>query len=86
MPSTDRRSLTSGAAADADVAVPQVAGVSALAIYADEGTWPGPNNGISVTASEGNWTGNFQPVYWFAGYTNGTEAGQIPLAPHPASG
>jgi gingipain R len=45
--------------------------------------WPGPDEGIALTAMDTTWVGNFQPVYWFAGYVYGE--GLIPLAEDPAS-
>lgn len=33
------------------------------------GTWPGPNTGIAIAASDrSGWKGNYVPVYYFAGY------------------
>jgi hypothetical protein len=38
--------------------------------------WPGPGAGTAVVHGD-RWVGNYEPVYWFAGYAYG--AGQIPL-------
>ena len=45
--------------------------------------WPGPNEGIALTTTNANWSGNFVPVYWFAGYAYGEDV--IPIAPDPDS-
>lgn len=45
--------------------------------------WPGPNQGIAIAATATPWTGNFQPVYWFAGYAY--YPGVMPLGPNPAT-
>jgi hypothetical protein len=47
-------------------------------------SWPGPNAGIALTTTDTPWSGNFQPVYWFAGYVYAEDV--IPLSPDPASG
>jgi hypothetical protein len=46
--------------------------------------WPGPNEGIALTTTSENWSGNFVPIYWFAGYVYGEDV--IPLGPDPDSG
>jgi predicted outer membrane repeat protein len=47
--------------------------------------WPGPNQGIVLEAPPGvTWSGNFTPVYWFAGYAY--EPAVMPLTPHPQTG
>jgi len=50
--------------------------------------WPEPNSGISMAATvrteEGAWSGNFKPVYWFAGYAYGTTV--VSLVDMPMSG
>jgi hypothetical protein len=43
--------------------------------------WPGPNEGIALTTTDENWSGNFEPVYWIAGYAYGEDL--IPLGPDP---
>lgn len=59
--------------------------------FPDNGTssstidWPGPNEGIVLDIDDTSWTGNFSPVYWFAGTSDGT-VGMIPLDVHPESG
>jgi gingipain R len=45
--------------------------------------WPGPNEGIALTTTDENWSGNFVPVYWFAGYVYGQDV--IPLTLDPDS-
>jgi hypothetical protein len=45
--------------------------------------WPGPNEGIALTTTDENWSGNFVPVYWMAGYVYGEDV--IPLGPDPGS-
>ncbi|MCK4413709.1 MAG: hypothetical protein KAY32_09205 [Candidatus Eisenbacteria sp.] len=57
---------------------------SALAYYHDAQLWPSPNNGISVVLYSGLWHGNFQPLYWFAGYAYGE--GVIPIDVMPTTG
>ena len=48
--------------------------------------WPGPNAGTTILADAGNpWSGNFVPIYWFAGYADDGEA-VIPLAENPQAG
>ncbi len=43
------------------------------------GNWPGPNEGVSVVVTNSdNWSGNFVPVYYFAGYAY--SEGLIPLS------
>jgi hypothetical protein len=39
---------------------------SALEIPGD--TWPASGQGVSVVTTDVPWSGNFKPVYWFAGY------------------
>jgi len=48
--------------------------------------WPGPNEGTAVTATDVQWDGNFQAVYYFLGYAY--YEGQIPLDidPDPSFG
>jgi predicted outer membrane repeat protein len=48
--------------------------------------WPGPNSGTTLLADAGNpWSGNFVPIYWFAGYAeDGVTV--IPLAENPQTG
>ena len=46
--------------------------------------WPGPNEGIALSTTDVNWSGNFVPVYWFAGYAYGEDV--IPLAADPGTG
>jgi len=50
--------------------------------------WPGPNEGIAMACTDvseqGCWSGNFEPMYWFAGYAY--VAQRIPLGPNPATG
>jgi gingipain R len=46
--------------------------------------WPGPNEGIALTTTDVSWSGNFIPVYWFAGYAYGEDV--IPLAADPGTG
>jgi hypothetical protein len=31
-------------------------------------TWPGPNEGVALTATTTNWQGDFEAVYYFIGY------------------
>ncbi len=47
------------------------------------GPWPGPNAGVSLAVTDSVWHGNFQPVYFFAGYSYA--ATQIPLGPNPGT-
>ncbi len=49
------------------------------------GNWPGPNAGTAVVATHTPWTGNYQPVYWFYGYTYSNYYGStvIPLVGDP---
>ena len=44
--------------------------------------WPGPNEGTAVVATDTQWEGNFQAVYYFVGYAY--FQGQIPLGADPA--
>jgi hypothetical protein len=46
--------------------------------------WPGPNRGTAIASTGQPWSGNFTPVYFFAGYAY--YPGTMPLAPHPRSG
>lgn len=46
--------------------------------------WPGPSEGIALTTTDAAWSGNFAPIYWFAGYAYAEDL--IPLSPDPASG
>jgi hypothetical protein len=50
--------------------------------------WPGPNAGIQMTATGTTedvvWSGNFEAMYWFAGYAYSTQV--IPLGPNPETG
>jgi len=43
--------------------------------------WPGPHTGTSVATQGPPWSGNYRPIYYFAGYAY--YPGVIPLAPHP---
>jgi hypothetical protein len=44
--------------------------------------WPGPAQGTMLVAGPSPWTGNFVPVYWFAGYAySAGGSGQIRLGP-----
>ncbi|MFC1572762.1 hypothetical protein ACFL6M_04095 [Candidatus Eisenbacteria bacterium] len=45
--------------------------------------WPGPNAGTTVTATP-PWSGNFVPIYYFAGYAY--YEGAVPLAISPRDG
>ena len=45
--------------------------------------WPGPNEGTVVTATDVQWSGNFQAVYYFSGYAY--YEGQIPLGIDPGN-
>ncbi len=45
--------------------------------------WPGPNEGTALATTTMHWSGNFVPVYWFAGYAY--KEGVIPLAADPAN-
>jgi hypothetical protein len=47
--------------------------------------FPGPNTGTSVTATDPPWSGNFRPVYYFAGYAPYVTPGQIPLTVRPGT-
>lgn len=47
--------------------------------------WPHPHEGVTLVATTEPWTGNLQPVYWFAHYVY-TYTGahdQVALTPHP---
>lgn len=44
-------------------------------------SWPGPNEGIAIAATDVMWQGNFTPLYYFAGYAYA--AGQLPLGVDP---
>ncbi|MCK4306201.1 MAG: hypothetical protein KAY24_18315, partial [Candidatus Eisenbacteria sp.] len=47
--------------------------------------WPGPEEGTALTTTAGsNWSGNFLPVYYFAGYAYAE--GIIPLSVDPNMG
>jgi len=50
--------------------------------------WPGPNGGTALAWSSLPWTGNYAPVYYFAGYVYAPSFGQtvIPLGLDPATG
>jgi hypothetical protein len=51
--------------------------------------WPAPNTGTAMVIAGGSpWSGNYVPVYWFAGYAYGPPSGQtvIPLGPDPMRG
>jgi hypothetical protein len=46
--------------------------------------WPGPNEGTAFVVTEGQWAGNFVPVYYFAAYAYGYgDPGVVPLALDP---
>ncbi|MBD3236691.1 MAG: hypothetical protein GF330_08305 [Candidatus Eisenbacteria bacterium] len=47
-------------------------------------SWPGPNEGVAVTTTDTPWSGDLEPVYYFAGYAY--YEGLIPLAADPATG
>jgi len=51
--------------------------------------WPGPNEGMAIvgTGATGYWTGNYVPVYWFAGYAYGPAQGStiIQIGVEPAT-
>ncbi len=61
----------------------------ALAITTDvpDPVWPDPGSGIALAAQDrteaGAWSGNFRPMYWFAGYAYGTTL--VSLVKMPAS-
>jgi hypothetical protein len=62
-------------------------GFEAVATETSTPGWPGPDEGVVVFSGEiETYFGNYVPVYWFSGYTNGTQAGQIPLAPNMTTG
>lgn len=46
--------------------------------------WPGPNEGTAFTSIYPPWSGNYIPVYWFAGYAYGETV--IPLDEDPSAG
>jgi hypothetical protein len=46
--------------------------------------WPAPNEGTAITTTSTAWSGNFVPVYYFAGYAY--YEGVIPVAADPATG
>lgn len=46
--------------------------------------WPGPNEGIALATTDSSWAGNFEVVYWVAGYAYSEE--MIPLSADPGSG
>ncbi len=58
--------------------------------YPDEGLeiptdgWPGPEEGTAFVTTTVDWDGNFQPVYWFAGYAY--EDGLVGLTANPSTG
>ncbi|MCK4412192.1 MAG: hypothetical protein KAY32_01475 [Candidatus Eisenbacteria sp.] len=58
-------------------------GVIVDKIWHDQGNWPGPNNGVAVVARADGWAGNYQALYWFAGYAYGEDL--LPLAANPAT-
>jgi hypothetical protein len=50
------------------------------------GAWPGPGSGmtIAVGANGAPWSGNFRPLFWFAGYAY--YPGLIPFGTNPNTG
>ncbi len=50
--------------------------------------WPGPSSGTAILADEGAaWTGNYQPIYYFTGYTYDVFGPQVmELTPNPMTG
>jgi hypothetical protein len=46
--------------------------------------WPAPNAGITITAEDEGWRGNYLPIYYFAGYAY--QEGVIPLVSAPRIG
>jgi hypothetical protein len=54
------------------------------ALVIPAGAWPGPSTGIAVAATGTPWTGNFQPVFWFACYAYTPTL--IQLTNNPATG
>ncbi len=46
-----------------------------------QGNWPGSQSGTSVVCASGCWSGNYRPIYYFAGY--GYSIGEIPLEGTP---
>ncbi|MBD3235516.1 MAG: hypothetical protein GF330_02295 [Candidatus Eisenbacteria bacterium] len=47
--------------------------------------WPGPNEGTAIVTTDSPWSGNFEPVYYFTGYTY-YYPGQIPFDVDPPTG
>ena len=45
--------------------------------------WPGPNEGTALIHAQ-RWSGNYEPVYWFAGLAYGE--GQLPLCAYSYAG
>ncbi len=43
--------------------------------------WPGPNEGTAVVATSTQWSGNYQPVYWFGGYCYGETVVSLDVDP-----
>lgn len=59
---------------------------SALEIPGD--TWPASGQGTSVVTTDIPWSGNFKPVYWFAGYAYSActvQLGDNPGTPGPTA-
>jgi hypothetical protein len=46
--------------------------------------WPGPNTGIALAVTGGPWSGNYVPVYYFAGYAYSQT--EVPIAENPPEG
>jgi hypothetical protein len=46
--------------------------------------WPGPGQGTAIATLGKPWSGNYLPIYYFAGYAY--YPGVIPLGPHPKGG
>jgi hypothetical protein len=56
-------------------------GNSTIPLEIPSDDWPGPRRGTAIATQGEPWSGNFQPVYYFAGYAY--YPGVIPLGPHP---
>ena len=54
------------------------------ALILPTGDWPGPGSGIAIATTASQWSGNFQPVFWFTSIAYG--AGEIQIVANPETG
>jgi hypothetical protein len=54
------------------------------ALTLPDGAWPGPHSGIAIATTKPSWTGNYQPVYFFASYAY--RSATLPLIANPKTG